>query len=78
MSYKVRKWQVNDFEPLLDLAECMWQEGAYAHLKFSREQFLQHLLQMISKGTGMCWLADISKHTTRSMIMHLTTYACCD
>lgn len=78
MSYKIRKWEVNDFEPLLDLAECMWQEGAYAHLKFSREKLLKNFVHMISTDKGMGWIAEKEKQIIGAMIVHLTTYAFSD
>ena len=78
MSYKIRKWEVKDFEPLLDLAETMWQEGAYAHLQFNRAKLLKTFVHLISTDKGMGWIAEREKQIIGAMIVHLTTYVFSD
>ena len=74
MSYKIRRWELEDVDPLLDLASTMWQEGAYSYLKFNKQKLKKNFLLLLATEKGMGWVAEKEQRIIGAMIVQLTSY----
>jgi GNAT superfamily N-acetyltransferase len=59
MTYKIRTFDSNDIDSIVELGHVMHQEGAYHWLPYDRDKLRKLAQNLLETGKGQVWIAEL-------------------